>query len=185
MISTFSQFLVEFGDRPFPWKITRDTEDAVIARFDPPVAQGEEPFHYEVLMVATKWPPSTGRPSIPRLPPLPIEWEFGFGLVRPRDTQHSTVGAMLRDDGYHYDTLVGDVNISLAVISTVASIFTQFIRMKRPARVYFSAKGDSRVRLYRRLANKVSTTIPGYSAQEEKPGFWAITRTPRATPTLT
>lgn len=177
--ASFLAYLNEIGDRPYPWKITVDTDDWISAQFYPDVPSGEESFHYQVDMVVTKREePRSRRPGIPfnPIPPLPLEWEFGFGLVRPRDTKHNTVGATLRGDGYHYDTLVGDTQISLAVISTVSNIFQQFLRSKKPRQVIFSAKGNSRQRLYRRLMNRINTTIPGYSATEPTPGSYIVTQ---------
>lgn len=177
-IPSFSEYLREFGDRPFSWKITADTHEYMTARFDPPIPAGQEPFHYEVFLVVTKWTERNKvRPGIPTLPPAPIEWEFGFALVRPANTKYDKTGADIRDGKYYYDTLVGDTKMSLAVMSTVGSIFVQMLRMRRPPRVFFSAKGDSRTRLYRRLASRVAAALPGYSAKEEKPGFWAVTPT--------
>jgi hypothetical protein len=178
-MTSFLSYLNEVGDRPYPWKITIDTHDWLSAKFYPDAPEGEEPFHYQVDMIVTeRETPPARRPGIPfnPIPPLPLEWEFGFGLVRPKNTKKSTVGARLHDTGYHYDTLVGDTKISLAVISTVSNIFQQFLRMKKPPRVIFSAKGDSRQRLYRRLMNRINTSIPGYSATEPTPGSYVVTR---------
>lgn len=176
-LPSFSEYLREFGDRPFTWKITADTSEYMTARFDPPIPSGEEPFHYEVFLVATKYPERKVRPGIPTLPPLPIEWEFGFALVRPSNTKYDRSSAELRDGKYYYDTLVGDTKMSLAVMSTIGAVFAQMLRMRRPVRVFFSAKGESRVRLYRRLAGRIASAVPGYSAKEEKPGYWAVTPT--------
>lgn len=176
-LPSFSEYLREFGDRPFTWKITADTSEYMTARFDPPMLPGEEPFHYEVFLVATKYPERKVRPGIPTLPPLPIEWEFGFALVRPSNTKYDRTSAELRDGKYYYDTLVGDTKMSLAVMSTIGAVFAQMLRMRRPVRVFFSAKGESRVRLYRRLAGRIASAVPGYSAKEEKPGYWAVTPT--------
>jgi hypothetical protein len=175
---SFSTFVLnEFGDRPYPYRITYDRHDYLAAVFTPPQADDAEPFHYEVSMVVTQWHPR--RPDSP-LPSLPEAWEFGFGLVRPRNTTHSTVGATLRNDGYHYDTLVGDIppSMSLSVFSTVGAIFQDFVRRSRAGRIIFSAKGDSRQRLYRRLVTRITTQMPAYRGREVSPGHYEVIRRP-------
>jgi hypothetical protein len=177
-IPSFKEYLQEFGDRPFTWKITVDRFDSIAAQFSIPVPPGEEPMHYDVNMMVTKpGVPPVRRPGIPfvPIPPIPLEWEFGFSLVRPRNTKHSTVGTMLRNDGYHYGTIVGDTRMSVAILSTIANIFQQFMRMKNPTSVFFTAKEASRQRLYRRLAGRAGQ-LPNYTSHEEGTGRFVITR---------
>lgn len=178
---SFQQFLYEFGDRPQPWTLTVNLEDRVHAEFVPPLAPGDEPCHYSVVMGATQFtPPPPRRPGIPfwPTPSVPTEWEFGFSLVRPLTTRYPTTDAERRADGYHYETVVGDMRSSVAILSTVALIFQRFLLLKTPTRVIFTAKGDSRQRLYRRLVQRLSQINTGYTAREERPGFYVVTRKP-------
>jgi len=176
-IPTFSTFLREFGDRPFPWKITQDTYPHIQARFDPPLEHGEEPYHYVVTMWIIEWTKVT--PGRPAPPPTPTVWEFGFGLVRPKTTTHSTVGASLRNDGYHYEGIVGNIAHAHAVISTVANIFRAFLQRRQPLEVVFTAKDPSRQRLYRRLASRVASVLPGYVGREAPTGTYRVRQVPR------
>lgn len=53
----------------------------------------------------------------------------------------------------------------LAVFSTVIDVLKAFIRERSPVRIWFTAKEDSRKRLYKAFLALVSRNIPGYTGR--------------------
>ena len=174
-MQSFSDYLVEFGDRPYPWKIITDTDDVLEASFTPTLAAGEEPYFYVVTLRGIERSKVT--PGIPGPPPVWKVWEFGFALIRPKQTTHSTVGAMLTSRGYHYGGgLVGTMTQSPAIISTVANIFLAFVRQRAPRAVVFSAKEPSRQRLYQRLVQRADQHLSNYRSVRGHAGEYRLER---------
>lgn len=173
---SFQQFLYEFGDRPLPWTMQHNLEELIEATFVPPLGPDDEPCYYSVKMVLPwKGPPRNRDGKIIGPTPPPV-WEFGFALVRPLTTRHSTAGAKKMPKGYYYTTTVNDSRSSLAVLSTVFAIFQHFLMVKKPDRVIFSGKDAGRQQLYRRFIQRFAQSSRFYTAREERPGFFAVTR---------
>ena len=163
-----ASYLIEFGDRPYPWRmvVSRD-DDRYQAQFTIP----ETGMVYKVSMWATKYPaPRNRRPDgsrFPTPPSLPIQWEFGFGLYKAADhAWNSPVKGV--------DDIVGGTGVAIPVFATVIAIFKEMVKRARPRLVVYAAKGLSRARLYSRFTRMVQRVIPGYKGFEVKSGTYEI-----------
>ena len=160
-------YLTEFGDRPYSWRMTVSQSDHYQAQFTIP----ETGMVYKVSMWATKWPkPKPRRPDgsvRPSPPPLPVQWEFGFGLWKAADhAWNSPVPGV--------DDVVGKTGVAIPVFATVVAIFKEMVKRAKPLSIVYSAKGASRARLYTRFTRMIQRIVPGYKGVEVKPGSYEV-----------
>lgn len=154
-----ASYLIEFGDRPYPWRmvVSRDDEHYQ-AQFTIP----KTGMVYKVTMYATKWPKPRSS-GVPAPPPLPLQWAFGFGL-------YDAAGRAVQG----IDDIVGNTGVEIPVFATVIAIFKEMVKRARPRLVVYAAKGLSRARLYSRFTRMVQRVIPGYKGFEVKSGTYEI-----------
>ena len=155
-------YLTEFGDRPYSWRMTVSQSDHYQAQFTIP----ENGMVYKVSMWATKWP-KPRQSNVPAPPPLPVQWEFGFGLWKAADhAWNSPVKGV--------DDIVGGTGVAIPVFATVVAIFKEMVKRAKPLSIVYSAKGQSRARLYSRFTRMIQRIVPGYKGVEVKPGSYEV-----------
>ena len=155
-------YLTEFGDRPYSWRMTVSQTDHYQAQFTIP----ENGMVYKVSMWATKWPKPQSS-GVPAPPPLPSQWEFGFGLWKAADhAWNSPVKGV--------DDIVGGTGVAIPVFATVVAIFKEMVKRAKPLSIVYSAKGQSRARLYSRFTRMIQRIVPGYKGVEVKPGSYEV-----------
>ena len=162
-----ASYLTEFGDRPYPWRMTVSQSEHYQAQFTIP----ETGMVYKVSMWATKWPkPQPRRPDgsiVPSPPSLPSQWEFGFGLHKAADHAWNSPAQGI-------DDIVGKTGVEIPVFATVIAIFKEMVKRARPRSVVYTAKAASRARLYSRFTRMVQRVIPGYKGFEVKSGSYEV-----------
>jgi len=157
-----ASYLTEFGDRPYPWRMTVTQSNHYQAQFTIP----ENGMVYKVSMWATKWPKPQSS-GVPAPPPLPSQWEFGFGLWKAADhAWNSPVKGV--------DDIVGGTGVAIPVFATVVAIFKEMVKRAKPLSIVYSAKGQSRARLYSRFTRMIQRIVPGYKGVEVKPGSYEV-----------
>ena len=153
-----ADYLTEFGDRPYPWRMTVSRDERYQAQFTVPGSK----IIYTVSMWATKMT----EPGF--LPPLPIEYEFGFSRNNAKTSGRGSFS-------FGGDTtIIGKTGVEIPVFATVVAIFKAMVKVAKPKRVVYTAKGASRQRLYSRLTRMIQRVIPGYKGFEVKPGAYEI-----------
>jgi len=173
--SVSEAYLTEFGNRPYPWRMTVDNSDQKQAQFTIP----ETGMVYKVSLWATKYPaPRNIRPDgsrFPVPPASPSQWEFGFGLHKAADHAWNspTLG---RDD------IVGNTGVAIPVFATVIAIFKTMVKAARPQSIVYFAKDPSRKRLYSRLTKLIQRHVPGYKGTEPSSGHYEIVKEDIALP---
>ena len=151
-------YLTEFGDRPYSWRMTVSRDERYQAQFTVPGSK----IIYTVSMWATKMT----EPGF--LPPLPIEYEFGFSRNNAKTSGRGSFS-------FGGDTtIIGKTGVEIPVFATVVAIFKAMVKVAKPKRVVYTAKGASRQRLYSRLTRMIQRVIPGYKGFEVKPGAYEI-----------
>ena len=157
-----ASYLREFGDRPYPWRMTVTQSNHYQAQFTIP----ENGMVYKVSMWATKWPKPQSS-GVPAPPPLPSQWEFGFGLWKAAaHAWNSPVKGV--------DDIVGGTGVAIPVFATVVAIFKEMVKRAKPLSIVYSAKGQSRARLYSRFTRMIQRIVPGYKGVEVKPGSYEV-----------
>ena len=164
--SVTEAYLTELGDRPYPFQVTINMpHKRMQAQFTIP----ETGMVYKVFLWVTKHTNHDSRPGVPGPPPMPSEWEFGFGQYEPKDAAwDSPVTGNER--------IIGHTGVEIPVFATVVAILKQFIRTARPATIVYSAKDPSRQRLYARFTNLAHRLIPGYNGYVVSQGKYEIQR---------
>ena len=164
--SVTEAYLTEIGDRPYPFQVTINMpHKRMQAQFTIP----ETGMVYKVFLWVTKHTNHYSRPGVPGPPPMPSEWEFGFGQYEPKDAAwDSPVTGNER--------IIGHTGVEIPVFATVVAILKQFIRTARPATIVYSAKDPSRQRLYARFTNLAHRLIPGYNGYVVSQGKYEIQR---------
>ena len=164
--SVTEAYLTELGDRPYPFQVTINMpHKRMQAQFTIP----ETGMVYKVFLWVTKHTNHYSRPGVPGPPPMPSEWEFGFGQYEPKDAAwDSPVTGNER--------IIGHTGVEIPVFATVVAILKQFIRTARPATIVYSAKDPSRQRLYARFTNLAHRLIPGYNGYVVSQGKYEIQR---------
>ncbi len=79
-------------------------------------------------------------------------WDFQFDFYRTKHRNTEDPQGILKHGGGEF-----------AVFATIFVIFEDFKRLKSPDGIIFSAKEPSRVKLYRRMAHRLGSTV-----EEEK-----------------
>jgi len=160
-------YLTEFGDRPYSWRMTVSQSEHYQAQFTIP----ETGMVYKVSMWVTKWPKPQPRRQdgsiVPSPPPLPSQWEFGFGLHKAADHAWNSPAQGI-------DDIVGKTGVEIPVFATVIAIFKEMVKRARPRSVVYTAKAASRARLYSRFTRMVQRVIPGYKGFEVKSGSYEV-----------
>ena len=164
--SVTEAYLTEIGDRPYPFQVTINMpHKRMQAQFTIP----ETGMVYKVFLWVTKHTNHYSRPGVPAPPPMPSEWEFGFGQYEPKDAAwDSPVTGK--------EHIIGNTGVEIPVFATVVAILKQFVRTVRPATIVYSAKDPSRQRLYARFTNLAHRLIPGYSGYVVSHGKYEIQR---------
>ena len=164
--SVTEAYLTELGDRPYPFQVTINMpHKRMQAQFTIP----ETGMVYKVFLWVTKHTNHDSRPGVPGPPPMPSEWEFGFGQYEPKDAAwDSPVTGK--------EHIIGNTGVEIPVFATVVAILKQFVRTVRPATIVYSAKDPSRQRLYARFTNLAHRLIPGYSGYVVSHGKYEIQR---------
>ena len=167
--SVTEAYLTEIGDRPYPFQVTVNMpHQQMQAQFTIP----ETGMVYKVFLWVTKHTNHSNhyrRLGVPAPPPMPSEWEFGFGQYEPKNAAW-----MIPATGKEH--IIGNTGVEIPVFATVVAILKQFVRTVRPKTIVYSAKDPSRQRLYARFTNLAHRLIPGYSGYVVSQGKYEIQR---------
>lgn len=139
--------LMEIMDDPAPFKITTNTPGIVEAEF---VIKDKE-YSFMAWYNFDVRHPVTGENS--------QSWDIDF-VLDVRDTY----------DGVHPSIKITGTGDQFPIFATVAAIIRELIRLKNPSMISFSAKEDSRVRLYKIFAGKLAGEMGGDFSTEPMGG---------------
>lgn len=97
------------------------------------------------------------------------QWDADWGLDPESYYNLRSMGYVAQ--GRYSLTKTGD---SFRIMATVIDIFKEFVKIEQPDEITFTAKEESRRRLYERLVSMASAHIPGYLGGTSQPGSYYI-----------